>query len=199
MSIVQTAQADGALLGIARLEHPRQQIPGVGRQHRKFTGGEAISNLLQRTWGRVLGMNADSVGHRPLWVTVGRPETGGGAWQVVCGALIMPGPEPFEHLPSMWYLILGRDADGALPKRLANRPAHLERLRHLHDAGRLLLAGPLPAIDAEDPGPAGFVGSAIIAEFDCLADASRWAEDDPYRTAGVYASVEVLPFRKVLP
>ena len=99
----------------------------------------------------------------------------------------------------MWYLILGRDADGALPRRLAARPAHLARLHALRDAGRLLLAGPLPAVDAEDPGPAGFVGSAIIAEFDSLAAARAWADADPYVAADVYQQVEVLPFRRVLP
>ncbi len=99
----------------------------------------------------------------------------------------------------MWYLIVGHDAPGALPKRLAVRPAHLERLHALRDSGRLLLAGPLPAIDAEDPGPAGFAGSAIVAEFTDLAAARAWAEADPYRAAGVYERVDVWPFRKVLP
>lgn len=99
----------------------------------------------------------------------------------------------------MWYLILGRDADGALPRRLAARAAHLQRLTELRDQGRLLLAGPLPAIDAEDPGPAGFQGSAIIAEFDSLDAARDWAKADPYIEAGVYRDVEVMPFRRVLP
>jgi len=99
----------------------------------------------------------------------------------------------------MWYLIFGRDAPDSLAKRTAARPAHLARLQALRDAGRLLLAGPLPAVDAEDPGPAGFVGSAIVAEFESLAAARTWAESDPYVTAGVYAHVDVLPFRKVLP
>ena len=99
----------------------------------------------------------------------------------------------------MWYLILGRDAPDSLQRRIEARPAHLDRLRSLADAGRLLVAGPLPAIDAEDPGPAGFVGSALIAEFDSLAEAQRWAQADPYLQAGVYASIEVQPFRRVLP
>jgi uncharacterized protein YciI len=99
----------------------------------------------------------------------------------------------------MWYLIEGFDRPDALPSRLAARPAHLARLRDLLDAGRLLLAGPCPAIDAEDPGPAGFSGSLIVAEFDSLADARIWAEADPYVAAGVYERVEVRPFRKVLP
>lgn len=99
----------------------------------------------------------------------------------------------------MWYLIEGFDRSDALPSRLAARPAHLARLRDLLDAGRLLLAGPCPAIDAEDPGPAGFSGSLIVAEFDSLADARIWAEADPYVAAGVYERVEVRPFRKVLP
>lgn len=99
----------------------------------------------------------------------------------------------------MWYLIEGFDRPDALPSRLAARPAHLARLRDLLDAGRLLLAGPCPAIDADDPGPAGFSGSLIVAEFDSLADARIWAEADPYIAAGVYERVEVRPFRKVLP
>jgi hypothetical protein len=99
----------------------------------------------------------------------------------------------------MWYVIEGFDAPGRLPERLAARSAHLERLRALLDDGRLLLAGPCPAIDAEDPGPAGFSGSLIIAEFASLADARAWAEADPYVAAGVYERVDVRPFKKVLP
>lgn len=99
----------------------------------------------------------------------------------------------------MWYLILGRDAPDSLARRLEARPAHLERLRQLADAGRLLVAGPLPAIDAEDPGPAGFSGSAVIAEFASLEDARAWAGADPYLACGVYREVEVSPFRRVLP
>jgi uncharacterized protein YciI len=111
----------------------------------------------------------------------------------------MPGPEPVEHHSFMWYVIIGRDAADALPRRLASRGAHLARLHELRDAGRLLLAGPLPAIDAEDPGPAGFLGSLIVADFDSLTDARAWAEQDPYLAAGVYTGVEVMPFRRVLP
>ena len=99
----------------------------------------------------------------------------------------------------MWYLISARDVQNSLDSRLAARPAHLARLSALQSEGRLLLAGPLPAIDSEDPGPAGFVGSVIVAQFDSLVEAKRWAEADPYMTAGVYASVEVHPFRKVFP
>lgn len=99
----------------------------------------------------------------------------------------------------MYYVIRGIDAPDSLSKRKTARAAHLERLARLRDAGRLLVAGPLPAIDAEDPGPAGFQGSLIIAEFASLEDARRWAGDDPYVAGGVYASIEVQPFRKVLP
>ena len=99
----------------------------------------------------------------------------------------------------MWYLIEGYDVADALPKRGPARPAHLARLEALRDQGRLLLAGPFPAIDAEDPGPAGFSGSLIVAEFESLDTARAWADADPYVEAGVYARVEVRPFRKVLP
>ncbi len=99
----------------------------------------------------------------------------------------------------MWYAILAEDRPGSLETRLAQRPAHLERLEALRNEGRLLIAGPHPAIDAEDPGPAGFTGSLVVAEFDSLDEARRWADADPYRTAGVYAHVTVKPFRKVLP
>jgi uncharacterized protein len=99
----------------------------------------------------------------------------------------------------MWYLIEGFDRPGSLPARLAARGDHLDRLRALLDDGRLLAAGPCPLIDAEDPGPAGFSGSAIIAEFASLADARAWADADPYVAAGVYERVDVRPFRKVLP
>lgn len=99
----------------------------------------------------------------------------------------------------MLYAILGDDAPGSLGKRLAARPAHLERLKELQDAGRLLLAGPCPAIDTPDPGPAGFAGSLIVAEFDSLAEAQAWAAADPYVTEGVFARTTVRPFRKVLP
>ena len=99
----------------------------------------------------------------------------------------------------MWYAIEGFDGVDVLPKRLAARPEHLARLNALRDQGRLLLAGPCPAIDAEDPGPAGFSGSIVIAEFASLEAARAWADADPYVAAGVYARVEVRPFRKVLP
>ena len=99
----------------------------------------------------------------------------------------------------MYYAISGRDIPDSLSKRQAARPAHLARLEELKNAGRLLVAGPHPAIDAEDPGPAGFTGSLIIAEFDSLESARAWAEADPYVTSGVFADVSVRPFRKVLP
>jgi uncharacterized protein YciI len=99
----------------------------------------------------------------------------------------------------MLYVIIGEDVEGSLEKRLAARPAHLERLHALRDAGRLLVAGPNPAIDANDPGEAGFSGSIIIAEFDSLEAAQGWADADPYRAAGVYRHVTVKPFKKVLP
>lgn len=99
----------------------------------------------------------------------------------------------------MWYCIIGTDHPESLERRLDVRPAHVARLEQLQAEGRLLLAGPFPAIDAEQPGPAGFSGSLIVAEFTSLADAERWAEADPYVGAGVYAEVSVKPFRKVLP
>jgi len=99
----------------------------------------------------------------------------------------------------MFYALIGRDHPGTLEARLAARPAHLERLHALQAEGRLLLAGPLPAIDSHDPGPAGFVGSLVVAEFESLAAARAWADADPYIAAGVYAAVEIHPFRKVLP
>jgi uncharacterized protein YciI len=99
----------------------------------------------------------------------------------------------------MLYALVGQDVPDSLDKRLAARPAHLERLQALQQQGRLLLAGPFPAIDGNDPGPAGFTGSLIVAEFATLADAQSWADADPYVTAGVYASVTVKPFKKVLP
>jgi len=99
----------------------------------------------------------------------------------------------------MWYAIIGTDETDSLARRQTARPAHLERLQQLQSEGRLLLAGPFPAIDAEDPGPAGFTGSLIIAEFADLAAARRWADADPYVAAGVYREVSVRPFRKALP
>lgn len=99
----------------------------------------------------------------------------------------------------MWYVIQGHDGPDVLARRKSARAEHLARLIELRDAGRLLLAGPCPAIDAEDPGPAGFSGSIVIAEFASLEQARVWAEADPYVSAGVYARVEVRPFRPVLP
>ncbi len=99
----------------------------------------------------------------------------------------------------MWYVIEGYDAPQSLERRLQSRPAHLDRLLALKNAGRLLLAGPCPAIDAEDPGLAGFTGSIVIAEFDSLEAARAWADTDPYVHAGVYVRVDVRPFRPVLP
>ena len=99
----------------------------------------------------------------------------------------------------MWYAIVAADVPDSLEKRKAARPAHLARLDQLKGEGRLLLAGPFPAIDAEDPGSAGFSGSLIVAEFASLEDAKAWAGADPYLAAGVYAEVSVKPFRKVLP
>lgn len=99
----------------------------------------------------------------------------------------------------MLYVILGEDHENTLALRLEHRPRHLERLQTLLQEGRLLLAGPLPAIDSIDPGPAGFNGSLIVAEFPTLAEAQAWAEADPYIEAGVYRRVTVRPFRKSLP
>ena len=99
----------------------------------------------------------------------------------------------------MLYAIIATDVENSLDHRLAARPAHLARLEELKQQGRLVLAGPHPAIDSNDPGPAGFSGSLIVAEFDSLAAAQSWADADPYRAAGVYASVLVKPFKKVLP
>jgi uncharacterized protein YciI len=97
------------------------------------------------------------------------------------------------------YSIVSTDVGNSLPLRQKARPAHLERLQRLQDAGRLVLAGPNPAIDSEDPGSAGFTGSLIVAEFASLEEARAWAEADPYVAAGVYAEVEVKPFKRVFP
>jgi len=99
----------------------------------------------------------------------------------------------------MLYAIIAQDIENSLEKRLAARPAHLERLQQLKQQGRLILAGPHPAIDSEDPGPAGFSGSLIVAEFPSLEEARQWADADPYIAAGVYQSVDIKPFKKVLP
>ncbi|WP_028292732.1 YciI family protein [Oceanobacter kriegii] len=99
----------------------------------------------------------------------------------------------------MWYAIISQDIENSLEKRLSARPAHLKRLQTLADEGRLLVAGPHPAIDSEDPGSAGFTGSLVIAEFASLEDAQAWADADPYVDAGVYQQVIVKPYKKVLP
>jgi uncharacterized protein YciI len=99
----------------------------------------------------------------------------------------------------MLYAIVGQDVPDSLNLRLTTRPAHVDRLQALQQAGRLLLAGPFPDIDGNDPGSAGFSGSLIVAEFDSLTDAQAWADADPYVAAGVYGSVSVKPFKKVFP
>lgn len=99
----------------------------------------------------------------------------------------------------MWYVIYSRERENVLDVRLKTRPDHLEYAKKLLDEGRMLLAGPRPVIDSPDPGPAGFQGSLIVAEFDSLGDARAWADNDPYMLAGVFESVEVSPFIKVLP
>jgi len=99
----------------------------------------------------------------------------------------------------MLYAIVGEDRADSLAARLAARPAHLERLKALQEEGRMILAGPFPAIDSPDPGPAGFSGSLIVAEFASLEAAQTWADADPYVAAGVYAKVSVKPFKKVFP
>jgi hypothetical protein len=99
----------------------------------------------------------------------------------------------------MLYSIVGIDNENSLEARVSVRPAHVARLNELRDAGRLIIAGPNPAIDSDDPGDAGFTGSIIIAEFDSLQAAQTWADADPYVESGAYASVSVKPFKKVLP
>jgi len=99
----------------------------------------------------------------------------------------------------VYYVIIGEDTENSLEARLAVRPAHLERLQALANEGRLLVAGPCPAIDALDPGPAGFTGSLIVAEFGSLQEAQTWADEDPYIQNGVYRQVTVKPFKRVLP
>jgi uncharacterized protein YciI len=99
----------------------------------------------------------------------------------------------------MLYVINGEDIPDSLEKRLASRSAHLERIKILQEEGRLILAGPYPAIDSFDPGPAGFSGSLIVAEFASLEAACTWARADPYNTSGVYAKLTIKPFKKVLP
>ena len=99
----------------------------------------------------------------------------------------------------MLYAVISQDVENSLEKRMSVRPAHIERLKLLQSEGRLILAGPHPAIDNVDPGEAGFTGSLVVAEFECLADAQAWADADPYMASGAYASVIVKPFKKVLP
>ena len=99
----------------------------------------------------------------------------------------------------MLYAIISEDMPGTLAKRMEARPAHVERLKALQDDGRLLIAGPHPAIDSNDPGPAGFTGSLVVAEFASREAAIAWASEDPYVAAGVYAKVTVKPFKKVFP
>lgn len=99
----------------------------------------------------------------------------------------------------MLYMILGLDVPESLERRLAVRPEHLARIEVLRDADRLQLAGPLPAVDSPDPGPAGFTGSLIVAEFPSLAEAQAWADADPYVAAGVFSEIQVRPFKRVLP
>lgn len=99
----------------------------------------------------------------------------------------------------MYYAIISEDIANSLDKRKVARPAHLARLQQLTDEGRLLIAGPHPAIDNNNPGDAGFTGSLVVAEFNSLQDAQAWANEDPYVAAGIYASVIVKPFKKVLP
>lgn len=99
----------------------------------------------------------------------------------------------------MYYAIMCEDVENSLALRVQARPAHLERLQALADAGRLFAAGPLPALDTEDPGDAGFTGSLVIAEFDNLDVAKAWADEDPYTTQGVFSNVIVKPYKLVLP
>jgi uncharacterized protein YciI len=99
----------------------------------------------------------------------------------------------------MWYAIISQDVENSLEKRLSVRPAHVARLEMLKNEGRLLIAGPHPAVDSEDPGSEGFTGSLVVAEFDSLLTAQSWADADPYVEAGVYSNVMVKPFKKVLP
>jgi uncharacterized protein YciI len=99
----------------------------------------------------------------------------------------------------MYYMIYAQDVENSLENRMKARPDHLQRLKALADEGRLLVAGPTPAIDSEDPGAAGFTGSLVVAQFASLSDAQAWADNDPYIVAGVYKEVTVKPYKKVLP
>ena len=99
----------------------------------------------------------------------------------------------------MWYAIISEDIADSLPRRAKARPAHLERMQRLLDEGRVLIAGPHPAIESEDPGPAGFTGSLVVVDFPSLQEATAWANDDPYVEASVYSKVIVKPFKLVMP
>ncbi|OBU40553.1 hypothetical protein CTM76_04435 [Photobacterium phosphoreum] len=99
----------------------------------------------------------------------------------------------------MWYVIFSQDVENSLERRMSVREQHLARLKELQQQDRLLVAGPMPAIDSENPGEAGFTGSTVIADFESLEQAQQWANEDPYIDAGVYANVIVKPFKKVLP
>ncbi len=99
----------------------------------------------------------------------------------------------------MWYIVLAKDKPGTLVQRLTVRPAHIARLKALAEQGRLKIAGPMPAIDDENPGEAGFVGSMLVVEFATIQDARVWVNDDPYFSAGVYEGAEIYPFKPVLP
>ena len=99
----------------------------------------------------------------------------------------------------MWYAIISEDVENSLPLRKQARPAHLERMEVLKNEGRVLIAGPHPAVDAEDPGEAGFTGSLVVVDFPSLEEAKAWADQDPYVLGGVYKSVTVKPFKLVLP
>jgi uncharacterized protein YciI len=99
----------------------------------------------------------------------------------------------------VWYAVISEDHEGSLDKRLAARPEHVARLKALVEQGRMLIAGPHPAVDSPDPGPAGFTGSLVVADFDSLEEAKTWADADPYISAGVYRTVTVKPFNLVLP
>ena len=99
----------------------------------------------------------------------------------------------------VWYAIIGQDVPNSLPLRQQNRAAHLERIQILADEGRVLVAGPFPAVDNDDPGPAGFTGSLMIVDFPDQAAAQTWADADPYVTGGVFSGIEVRPFKPVLP
>ncbi|MCH7831021.1 MAG: YciI family protein [Proteobacteria bacterium] len=99
----------------------------------------------------------------------------------------------------MWYAIISEDREGSLKDRLAARAGHVARLEALRDEGRLLVAGPHPAVDSPDPGPAGFTGSLVIVDFDSVDEAKAWADLDPYIAAGVYRNVTVKPFNRILP